>query len=355
MSQQAGPADIATRLEVILSSTRGKTLFEHILQGQLGHPEATGDFSLLLNEIVVCGKIIASKMARAGIADVIGATGDSNVQGETVKVMDTVANDVIKRRLLTSGSVCILVSEEDDEPLYPAEGHDDGKYAVALDPLDGSSNIDCNVPVGTIFSIFRRKTPRGTRAAVGDVLQRGRDMVCGGYITYGPSVMLVLTWGAGVNGFTFDPMIGEFILSHPNITIPAQRSIYSVNEGNYYSWGEHEQAFVDWIKHPDKATKRPYSGRYVGSMVADVHRTLLYGGLFMYPPSNDAPKGKLRYLYEVAPMSFLMEQAGGAAVSGADTNVLDLVPTSIHQRSPVYLGSKNEIQLIQKFLRGERL
>eukprot|EP00029_Vermamoeba_vermiformis_P014432 TRINITY_DN9554_c0_g1_i1.p1 TRINITY_DN9554_c0_g1~~TRINITY_DN9554_c0_g1_i1.p1 ORF type:complete len:344 (-),score=107.98 TRINITY_DN9554_c0_g1_i1:76-1107(-) len=338
-------------------SKLGTTVNQHLARTQLEHPKATGEFTRLLSEIVVAAKIIRDKVTLAGIAEVVGATGDKNVQGEQVQILDVLSNSIMKRRLLATGLVCMMCSEEEDQPIYPEDQHAlGGKYIVAMDPLDGSSNIACNIPVGTIFGIWKRKTPNTQKATVDeDLLQPGRNMVCAGYVLYGPSSMLVFTTAhdQGVHGFTYDPSIGEFILTHENIMLPAKSKCYSINEAYLSYWDKGVTGFVDWIKTPNKEEGRPYTGRYVGSLVADFHRNLLYGGVYAYPRDKREPNGKLRLLYECAPLSFICERAGGLGSTGEE-NILDIVPKSMHQRVPLYVGNKRDVEVAQEFVLGKR-
>ncbi|CAA7400275.1 unnamed protein product [Spirodela intermedia] len=318
------------------------TLTRHVLNEQSKHPESKGDFTILLSHIVLGCKFVCSAVNKAGLAKLIGLAGDTNVQGEEQKKLDVLSNEVFIKALTSSGRTCILVSEEDEEATFvdPALR---GRYCVVFDPLDGSSNIDCGVSIGTIFGIYMIKDKN--KVTVEDVLQPGKKMVAAGYCMYGSSCMLVLSTGRGVNGFTLDPSLGEFILTHPNIKIPKKGSIYSVNEGNAKNWDEPTARYVERCKFPQDGSS-PKSLRYVGSMVADVHRTLLYGGIFLYPADKKSPNGKLRVLYEVFPMSFLMEQAGGQAFTGKG-RALELVPTKIHERSPIFLGSYDDVEEIK--------
>lgn len=318
------------------------TITRFVLNEQSKYPESRGDFSILLSHIVLGCKFVCSAVNKAGLAKLIGLAGETNVQGEEQKKLDVLSNEVFVKALVSSGRTCILVSEEDEEATF-VEHSQRGKYCVVFDPLDGSSNIDCGVSIGTIFGIYLVK--EGGEAALSDVLKPGKNMVAAGYCMYGSSCTLVLSSGSGVNGFTLDPSLGEFILTHPDIRIPKKGKIYSVNEGNAKNWDEPTKKYVERCKFPQDGSS-PKSLRYIGSMVADVHRTLLYGGIFMYPADKKSPNGKLRVLYEVFPMSFLMEQAGGQAFTGS-IRALDLVPTNIHQRSPVFLGSYDDVEEIK--------
>ncbi|XP_062164725.1 fructose-1,6-bisphosphatase, cytosolic-like isoform X2 [Alnus glutinosa] len=322
------------------------TITRHVLNEQSKHPESRGDFSILLNHIVLGCKFVCSavnKLFQAGLAKLIGLAGEiTNVQGEQQKKLDVLSNQVFVKALVSSGRTCILVSEEDEEATF-VEPSKRGRYIVVFDPLDGSSNIDCGVSIGTIFGIYVVKNKDDP--TLEDVLQPGKYMLAAGYCMYGSSCTLVLSTGSGVNGFTLDPSLGEFMLTHPDIKIPKKGKIYSVNEGNAKNWDDVTSKYVENCKFP-KDGSSPKSLRYIGSMVADVHRTLLYGGIFMYPADKKTPNGKLRLLYEVFPMSYLMEQAGGEAFTGKQ-RALDLVPKKIHERSPVFLGSSDDVQEIK--------
>ncbi|MFN8355294.1 MAG: class 1 fructose-bisphosphatase [Spirosomataceae bacterium] len=321
-----------------LTSPIGTTLDRFITQRQAEFPFASGELSQLLRDIALAGKIVNREINRAGLIDIAGGAGSENVQGESQQKLDVVANIRFIRALKNGGEACAIVSEEDD---YPIEtGNQNGKYIVAMDPLDGSSNIDCNVSVGTIFSIYRRISPVGTPPTVEDVLQPGYRQAAAGYLIYGSSTMLVYTTGHGVNGFTYENSLGEFILSHPDMRTPTDGAIYSCNEGNFYKFDQPVQEYLD------NCRRAGYSARYIGSLVADFHRNLLKGGVYLYPPTQKTPKGKLRLLYECYPLAFLVEQAGGAASDGKQ-RILDVLPTSFHQRSPLYIGSKNMVQEIE--------
>ena len=327
----------------------GSTLERHILDRQRANPTATGDFTGLFHQISLAAKIIHSRVSRAGLAGVLGLTGDVNIQGEQVAKLDDFANRTIIKSLEGGGHVCALGSEEVEEfipvpPHYPA-----GKYVILFDPLDGSGNIDINASIGTIFSILRRVTPSGRPGELADCLQAGHRQVAAGYVIYGSSAMLVYSDGDGVYGFTFDPGVGEFFLSHPYMRIPERGSIYSVNEGNYHNWTSGVQKWVDWVKSPDNAVKKAYSHRYIGAVVADFHRTLLRGGIFAYPGDAKKTRGKLRLLYEANPLAYIAEAAGGAASTGTG-RVLDVEPTELHQRTPLFVGSKLDVEEATAFL-----
>eukprot|EP00898_Chlorokybus_atmophyticus_P000250 jgi/Chlat1/1225/Chrsp115S00748 len=320
------------------------TCSRFVLTEQSRHPEARGDLTLLLSNIITGCKYVCSAVRKAGLAaNILGLAGAQNVQGEDQKKLDVLSNEVFVNALLSSSRCSVLVSEENDEPIF-ADAKQRGKYCVVFDPLDGSSNIECGVSIGTIFGIYTVQD--GSEGKVEDVLQPGHTMVAAGYCMYGSSCMLVLSTGEGVNGFTLDPSLGEFILTHKNIRIPEKGSIYSINEGNAANWDDVTTEYVQNAKHPKNGGKTK-SLRYVGSMVADVHRTLLYGGVFMYPADKKSPSGKLRLLYECFPMAYLMEKAGGSAISNKQ-RILDVQPTKIHERCPIYLGSKADIEEIRQ-------
>lgn len=328
----------------------GTTLEQHVLERQRSTPGATGDFTALFQQVALAGKVISSRVRQAGLAGVLGLTGQTNVQGEAVQKLDELAHSTLCRTTERGGQVCVLASEEAEEIIPIPEGYPAGKYVLLFDPLDGSSNIDVNISIGTIFSIHRRVTPSG-RGTLEDCLQPGSKQVAAGYILYGSSTMLVYTTGDSVHAFTFDPAVGEFFLSHENIRVPKKGNLFSVNEGNRAYWAEGVRRWVDHLKEPDKATGRPYGARYVGSLVGDFHRTLLKGGVFAYPADSKNPKGKLRLLYEAAPMAMLIEAAGGSASDGTQP-LRDVVPTTLHQRTPVYLGSREDVALALDFLQG---
>jgi fructose-1,6-bisphosphatase I len=329
---------------------RAVTLSQFVFQQEREHPEASGEFTSVLLDIALAAKMINAAVIRAGLVDVLGATGTTNVQGERVQKLDVFAHDTITKVLGSTGQLAVLASEEDEGIVPMPDGAPIGKYVVNFDPLDGSSNIDANVNIGTIFSILPRISRKG-HGTVEDCLQAGRRQVCAGYVLYGTTTMLVYTTGDGAHGFTFEPSIGEFLLSHPRIRTPARGRIYSVNEGNYARWTPGMKRYVDWLKEEDKATGRPYSGRYVGSLVADFHRNLLYGGIYLYPGDGKNPNGKLRLLYEGAPLAFIAEQAGGAASNG-QRRIMDIAPESLHQRSPLFLGSPEDVKDCEAFLAG---
>ncbi len=321
------------------------TLNEFILNNQSEFPYASGDLTRLLNDIGIAARIINREVKKAGLVDIIGKAGSENIQGEEQQKLDVYANNQMINSFKYGGQVCGITSEENDNFLpFEHKNSINGKYVAIFDPLDGSSNIDVNVSIGTIFSIYRRISTEGT-AQEKDFLQKGTKQVAAGYVIYGPSAMLVYTTGSGVNGFTLDPSIGVFCLSHPNMQMPADGRLYSFNEGNYNSFAKGLQKYCDWVKENDPTTGRPYSARYIASMVADIHRNLIKGGVFCYPATSKSPNGKLRLLYECNPMAFIVEQAGGIATTGSE-RILDIEPEKLHQRVPVIMGSKNMVNKV---------
>lgn len=326
------------------------TLDRHIIEQERQHPHATGHFTGILYDIALAAKMISRAVNQAGLIDILGATGRTNVHGEQVKKLDVYAHEVIFKALDHTGYLCCMASEESEEPLHIPEHFPTGKYALLYDPLDGSSNIDANVSIGTIFSIHR-KVSDTERGSIDDLVQKGSRQVGAGYIVYGSSTMLVYTTGAGVHGFTLDPGIGEFLLSHPDMKLPDPPArIYSVNEAYYSRWSEGQRALIDHIKGIDGSPGGGgFSSRYVGSLVADFHRTLMYGGVFMYPADANNADGKLRLLYEAAPLAFIAEQAGGRASTG-HRPIMDVEPDDLHERTPLYIGSSEFVELAEEYL-----
>jgi fructose-1,6-bisphosphatase I len=320
----------------------GSTLDRFLLERQRQFPEAKGEFTQLFQQLALAGKIIASRVNQAGLAGLLGHTGKVNVQGETVQKLDMFANDTLIRAIEGGGQVCLMASEENEDPIPIPTRYPKGKYVLMFDPLDGSSNIDVNISIGTIFSVHRRLS-EGTEPGLADCLQPGKTQLAAGYIIYGSSCMFVFTTGNGVHGFTLDPTVGEFFLSHPDIQMPERGKLYSVNEGNENVWDDKVRGWVDWLKTPNKEQGKPYSSRYIGTLVADFHRTLLKGGIFAYPADKKNKNGKLRLLYEAAPMALLAAQAGGLASTGTQP-VLDVQPTELHQRVPLFIGSKLDVE-----------
>lgn len=326
----------------------GWTLDRHILERQRTTPGATGDFTGLFQALALAGRMIAARVHKAGLSDVLGDTGKTNVQGEEVQKLDLIANRVMVRCVEAGGNVCVMASEENEDIIPIPEPYPRGKYVLMFDPLDGSSNIDVCMSIGTIFSIHRRLSTSGPGTRE-DCLQVGSDQVAAGYILYGSSTVLVYTTGDGVHGFTLDPLVGEFFLSHENIRIPKRGSTYSVNEGNTIRWDRGVRDWVAWLKSADAPGGAPYGHRYIGTLVADFHRTLLKGGIFAYPSDMKNPQGKLRLLYECAPMAFIAESAGGAATTGS-RRVLDVVPSALHDRVPFFVGSPDDMADLARFL-----
>jgi fructose-1,6-bisphosphatase I len=327
------------------------TLNEFIMKKQADFPGASGELSRLLNDIAVAAKIVTRDVRRAGLVDnILGAQGEVNVQGEQQQKLDVVADNQFIKMFELGGEVCGIGSEENDNYMaFQSEMSKNGKYVVLFDPLDGSSNIDVNVSIGTIFSIYHRISPVGTEATLEDMLQPGDKQVAGGYVLYGSSTMLVYTTGNGVNGFTLDPSIGEFCLSHPNMKTPETGRIYSMNEGNIAVCHPGYRKYTEYCQEEDASTGRPYSGRYIGSLVADFHRNLIKGGIYFYPTTPAAPRGRLRLLYECNPLAFVIEQAGGLATDGTQ-RILSIQPTELHQRVGFIVGSKQMVEKLQECL-----
>ena len=326
-----------------------KTLGEFIIDNQKEIQYSSGELSRILHSIRLAAKVVSYKVNKAGLVDIIGAIGEKNIQGEEQQKLDVYANEIFIQTLINREIVCGIASEENDD-FITVQGRDDShknKYVVLMDPLDGSSNIDVNVSVGTIFSVYKRITPVGTPVKLIDFLQPGINQVAAGYVIYGTSTMIIYTTGHGVNGFTLNPAIGTFYLSHPKIKFPVDGSIYSVNEGNYVHF---PQEIKDYIKYCQlQESNRPYSSRYIGSLVSDIHRNMIKGGIYLYPASTMAPTGKLRLLYECNPIAFIVEQAGGKALDGF-CRIMDIVPTTLHQRAPLYCGSLNMINKLEEFI-----
>lgn len=334
----------------------GTTITEHLLKEQRMNPEATGSLTHLLSELIVAAKVISREVNKAGLVDILGATGDVNIQGEQVQKLDIFANRIVTERMQHVGQLCCMASEENADLIDIPPNYPKGDYILLFDPLDGSSNIDVNVSIGTIFSILKKQSnDPNVDYVFSDALQPGYRQVAAGYFVYGSSTIMVYTTGNGVHGFTLIPSVGEFLLSHENIRIPEKGTIYSVNESNYIYWDENTRALVDYFKGTGGGNKKPYTSRYVGSLVADFHRNLLKGGIFMYPADNKdpkKPKGKLRLMVEANPLAMVVEQAGGYASDG-NGPILRVDPESLHQRTPLYIGSKPDVELAEIYLRGE--
>ena len=326
------------------------TIERYIIEQEHRHPQATGELSGILYDLALAAKMITNKVRNAGLADVIGATAYTNVHGETQQKLDVLANDIIIKAMDHGGRLCAMASEEEPGVIPIPENFRSGKYVLLFDPLDGSSNIDVNVPVGTIFSV-QRKVTRGPHGELADMLQPGRRQVAAGYVIYGSSTMLVYTTGQGAHGFTLDPALGEFLLSHPDIRIPRRGRYLSVNDAYEPDWEEPVRSLMRQYRGLD-GDRAALSVRYVGSLVADFHRNLLGGGIFAYPPNRQNRAGKLRLLYEVNPLAFIVEQAGGAAIDGT-RDVLDVQPSELHQRTPLYIGSMEDVALARRVLAGQ--
>lgn len=322
--------------------SRVKTLGQFIIEKQADFPYSKGELSRLLRDIGIAAKIVNREVNKAGLADILGDAGEMNVQGENVKKLDVFANDQFIAALSVGGECCAIASEENEDIIVVNnEMSKNAKYVVAIDPLDGSSNIDVNVSIGTIFSIYRRTSLSGPGQKE-DFFQRGTEQVAAGYVIYGSSCMMVYTTGKGVNGFTLDPSIGEFCLSHPNMQTPKIAKTYSINEGNYVHFPDGVKKYIKYCQEEDDSTNRPYSSRYIGSFVADFHRNLITGGIYIYPTTFKSPKGKLRLLYEANPLAFIVEQAGGKATDGYH-RILDMDITELHQRTPLFIGSADMV------------
>lgn len=328
-----------------------KTLNQFIVERQADFPYATGELSRLLSDIGAATKIINREVSKAGLVNILGITGDSNVHGEEVKKLDIYANEQLISALTYSKECTVLASEENEDLIYLDNNFaDDAKYVIAFDPLDGSSNIDVNAPIGTIFTIFRRITKTGTKAQMEDCLQKGTEQVAAGYVIYGSSTMMVYTTGHGVNGFTLDPSIGEYCLSHPKMRIPENGHYYSTNEGYFNDYSEGIRRYIEKCRSNDNPSGKACKARYIGSLIADIHRTLLKGGIFLYPPTAKNPGGKLRLVYEGNPMAFIVEQAGGKATDGK-TRILDIKPEKLHQRVPLITGDKHMVDEVGAYIR----
>ena len=332
------------------TSTSVVTIERYVIEQERLHPEATGELSGILVDLALAAKMIAMKVRMAGVIDILGAAGTDNVQGEHQQKLDVIANEIVVKAMDHGGRLCAMASEEEADLIPIPDGFKLGKYLLMFDPLDGSSNIDVNVPVGTIFSVVKKHT-RGPRGELKDFLQPGRKQVAAGYVIYGSSTMLVYTTGQGAHGFTLDPSIGEFLLSHPDIRIPSTGRYLSVNDSYEPLWEPGVRTLMRRYRGIE-GDRKPLNVRYVGSLVADFHRNLLGGGVFAYPANTKSPKGKLRLLYEANPLAFIVEQAGGAATDGR-TRILDVTPAELHQRTPLYIGSKDEVELASAALGGQ--
>lgn len=336
---------------VLVMKERNTTLGEFIISNQQDFQYSSGELSKLINSIRLAAKVVNYKVNKAGLVDIIGAFGEQNIQGEDQQKLDVYANEVFMQTLVNREIVCGIASEENDDfiTVKGQDGCHNNKYVVLMDPLDGSSNIDVNVSVGTIFSVYRRVTPEGTPVTTEDFLQPGVNQVAAGYVIYGTSTMIVYTTGHGVNGFTLNPAIGTFYLSHPNMKFPENGNIYSINEGNYVHFPQGVKNYIKYCQTEED--DRPYTSRYIGSLVSDIHRNIIKGGIYIYPTSSKAPNGKLRLLYECNPMAFIAEQAGGKASDGFG-RIMEIQPTELHQRVPFFCGSYNMVEKAEEFMQG---
>lgn len=335
-------------MDAIRPFDEGTTLDRFLLETMHDHPGATGQFVSLMQSVALAGKMISSRVNRAGLSQLLGATGEMNVQGEFVQKLDVYANQTFCRALAYGGHTCMVVSEEEEEPVYTPPPFHSGHYVVTVDPLDGSSNIDVNATIGTIFGVYRRLSEEGTKANPQDVLRPGKELVAAGYVIYGSGTVLVLATPGRVDGFSLDPTVGEFFLSHPNIRTPTTSTTYSTNEAYYHQWAPGCRRFIEGLRDP----KRKYGSRYIGTLVADFHRNLLKGGIFLYPATAKNPRGKLRLLYEAIPTAFICEQAGGAATDGR-TRILELQPETLHDRVPLVIGGKAEVEEATAMMRDD--
>ena len=324
------------------------SLGRHIMEEQRKHPDASGNLSIIIEQIAFAAKIISREVNKAGLINIICNADTTNVHGENQQKLDIYANDMMIKALDHTGQVCAMASEENEEVIQIPDKFPKGKYAIVFDPLDGSSNIDVNISIGTIFGIYKKKIECDENSEK-NFFQPGRELVCAGYVIYGSSTMFVYSTGNGVNGFTLDPSVGEFLLSHPDMKVPEYGKIYSINEANYNRWTDEIRNYVQYLKN---YKERQYTTRYIGSLVADFHRNLLKGGVFLYTGDSKNPKGKLRLLYEGNPLAYIIEQAGGMATDG-ETNILDIIPTDLHQKTPLIIGSKFEVEAYLKFIKGE--
>jgi fructose-1,6-bisphosphatase I len=332
------------------TATSVVTIERFIIEQERAHPQATGELSGILTDLALAGKMIANKVRSAGLADILGSAGDQNVQGEVQQKLDVISNEIVIKQMDHGGRLCAMASEEEADIIQIPDHFRCGKYCLMFDPLDGSSNIDVNVPVGTIFSVVRKTSP-GQHGVLEDFLQPGREQVAAGYVIYGSSTMLVYSTGHGVHGFTLDPLLGEFLLSHEDIRTPHMGGYLSVNDSYQQLWDERVTRVMRTYRGLE-SDRKPLNVRYVGSLVADFHRNLLGGGVFAYPANTSSPNGKLRLLYEANPLAFIVEQAGGAATDGRQP-ILDIQPTALHQRTPLFIGSRGEVDLATRILAGD--
>jgi fructose-1,6-bisphosphatase I len=338
----------------IIKTSKLITIDRYFVLEENLHPKATGEFTNLMHDLMLAIRIIAMEVRRAGINDIMGITGSVNFNGDKVRKIDEYANEVIYLSMLRSGSLCAIISEENDDMIIIPKENKRGKYILAYDPIDGSTNIDVGITIGTTFSLYKRPEPDSKEeVTLEEVLQPGYRQEAAGYVLYGSSTILVYTTGNGVNVFTYDPTIGEFLLTFEKLKIPKQGKFYSCNESYYFQWDKSVQQYIDYLKKPDEEKKHPYTMRYVASAVADIYRTLHNGGIYMYPASTKYPKGKIRLLYEANPLAMIIEQAGGRASTGTG-RILDLMPQSIHETTPFFVGSEKDVMELESFIIGER-
>ncbi|GAB5465565.1 MAG: class 1 fructose-bisphosphatase [Candidatus Kapaibacteriales bacterium] len=336
----------------MFKTSRLVTLDAHISEQELLHPDSTGKFTSLMHDLTLAIRMISREVRRAGLNDILGLTEDTNIHGEQVKKLDVYANETIKRTMDHGGHLAVIASEEEDEIFHIPERFQKGKYVLVFDPLDGSSNIDVNVTVGTIWGLYRRLDEHSEENCTdNDVIQKGSKLVAAGYALYGSSTQFVYSTGNGVNMFTYDPTIGEFVLTNENVEIPERGYYYSINEGNSHDLGKELKQYLEYLKTPNKYKEKVHSLRYIATGVADIHRTLLNGGIFMYPMYNSKPNGKLRVVYECNPLSYIVEQAGGKATNGKE-RILDIKPETVHERQPLFLGSPTDVDEAMSFLKG---
>ncbi len=336
----------------VIKTSKLLTIDRHIVEQEGLHPAATGEFTQLLHDLTFAFKLISSNVRRAGLNDILGLTENVNVHGERVRRLDLYANEVINKTMSQGGHICVMASEESVDLIRISNDNPKGKYVLVFDPLDGSGNIDVSITIGSIFGIYKRRDPaRKDGGNLEDVLQPGYNLIAAGYVLYGSCTVLVYTTGNGVNVFTYDPLIGEFFLTHKDITIPHYGSSYSCNEGNNLKWSEEVRNYIHYIKVPDKKRKTPYNQRYVASAVADIHRIIHYGGIYLYPGEKDKPEGKIRLVYEANPLSYIIEKAGGRSTTGKQS-ILGVEPKSIHQTTPFFVGSPENIEELLMFMEG---
>jgi len=337
----------------MIQTSRLITIHSYLLEEEELHPEATGEFTGLMHDLTLAMRMIAWEVRRAGLNDILGLTENTNIHGEQVRKLDEYANTIIRRAMDHGGHLCVMASEESDGMIKIPRKYKKGKYVLVYDPMDGSSNIDVNITIGTIFSIYKRIDENSQKAgSLKDILQPGMKQVAAGYFLFGSSTTLVYTSGHGTHVFTYDPTIGEFIMTFENLRIPTRGRLFSTNMGNYYKWNDRVREYINYLQTPVKGTERPYELRYIATSVADIHRTIHYGGIYLYPENTSSPEGKIRLVYEANPLSFIIEQCGGKGTTGS-RRILDVVPKSIHQKIPFIVGSTEDVNDYEQFLKGE--